>query len=105
MELGGGPTHRTGKRRREALVASQAEFVICDGTIEGGLHQRRDVTLREDRSQVRQGHAPQALACLNNVVVGLAAQVGEANLRAAQRGFTYRFDRALQRWYMQQQAV
>jgi predicted transposase YbfD/YdcC len=73
--------------------------------IEGGLHQRRDVTLREDRSQVRQGHAPQALACLNNVVVGRAAQVGEANLRAAQRGFTYRFDRALQRWYMQQQAV
>jgi predicted transposase YbfD/YdcC len=66
--------------------------------IEGGLHQRRDVTLGEDRSQVRMGEAPQVLACLNNVVVGLAAQVGEANLAAARRGFDYRFNRALQRY-------
>jgi hypothetical protein len=56
------------------------------------------VTLEEDRSQVRSGQAPQALACLNNVVVGLAAQVGEANLAAARRGFDYRFNRALQRY-------
>jgi predicted transposase YbfD/YdcC len=68
--------------------------------IEGGLHQRRDVTLGEDRSQVRQGQAPQVLACLNNVVVGLAAQVGEANLAAARRAFDYRFNRALQRCYL-----
>ena len=66
--------------------------------IEGGLHQRRDVTLGEDRSQVRQGHAPQVLACLNNVVVGLVAQVREPNLAAARRGFDYRFNRALQRY-------
>jgi predicted transposase YbfD/YdcC len=68
--------------------------------IEGGLHQRRDVTLGEDRSQVRQGQAPQVLACLNNVVVGLAARVGEANLAAARRAFDYRFNRALQRCYL-----
>jgi predicted transposase YbfD/YdcC len=66
--------------------------------IEGGLHQRRDVTLGEDRSQVRAGQAPQVLACLNNVVVGLAAQVGAANLAAARRGFDYRFNRAIQRY-------
>jgi predicted transposase YbfD/YdcC len=66
--------------------------------IEGGLHQRRDVTLGEDRSQVRTGQAPQVLACLNNVVVGLAAQVGATNLAAARRGFDYRFNRAVQRY-------
>jgi hypothetical protein len=38
------------------------------------------------------------LACLNNVMVGLAAQVGAANLAAARRGFDYRFNRALQRY-------
>lgn len=65
--------------------------------IEGGLHQRRDVTLGEDRSQVRAGQAPQVMACLNNVVVGVTALVGEPNLAAARRGFDYRFNRALQR--------
>lgn len=87
-----------------SLTAAQAspqrllELTRGHWGIEGGLHQRRDVTLGEDRSQVRQGQAPQVLACLNNVVVGVAAQVGEPNLAAARRGFDYRFNRALQRY-------
>lgn len=63
--------------------------------IEGGLHQRRDVTLEEDRSQVRMGKAPHVLASLNNIVVGLAVGQGEDNLAAVQRNFAYRFDQAL----------
>ena len=47
---------------------------------------------------MRAGQAPQVLACLNNVVVGVAALVGEPNLAAARRGFDYRFNRALQRY-------
>jgi predicted transposase YbfD/YdcC len=63
--------------------------------IEGGLHQRRDVSLREDRSQTRTGQAAHGLASLNNAVIGLAAHVGAGNLAAAQRGFAYRFDKAM----------
>jgi predicted transposase YbfD/YdcC len=63
--------------------------------IENGLHYRRDVSLDEDYSQVRVGHAPRVLATLNNIVVGLAAHHGEANLPAAQRAFHYRLERAL----------
>ena len=63
--------------------------------IENGLHYRRDVSLDEDNSQVRVGHAPRVLATLNNIVVGLAAHHGEANLPAAQRAFHYRLERAL----------
>jgi predicted transposase YbfD/YdcC len=65
--------------------------------IEGGLHQRRDVSLQEDRSQVRLGQAPRVLASLNNIVVGLVLQAGEQNLAAVQRAFAYRLDKALHR--------
>jgi predicted transposase YbfD/YdcC len=63
--------------------------------IENGLHYRRDVSLDEDYSQVRMGHAPHVLATLNNVVVGLAAYHKQANLPAAQRAFHYRLERIL----------
>ena len=40
-------------------------------TIENRLHYRRDVTLREDASQVRKGCAPQTLAVLNSFLLAL----------------------------------
>lgn len=89
---------------QKASPARLLELTRRHWGIEGGLHQRRDVTLGEDRSQVRSGQAPQALACLNNVVVGLAAQVGQTNLAAARRGFDYRFNRAVQRYAATQSA-
>jgi predicted transposase YbfD/YdcC len=73
--------------------------------IEGGLHQRRDVSLGEDRGQVRTGQAAHVLASLNNAVIGVAAHVGEPNLAAAQRGFAYRFDRAMHYSNCQQQVA
>jgi predicted transposase YbfD/YdcC len=63
--------------------------------IEGGLHQRRDVSLREDRSQTRTGQAAHVLASLNNAVIGVAAHGGAGNLAATQRAFAYRFDKAM----------
>jgi predicted transposase YbfD/YdcC len=39
--------------------------------IENGLHYRRDVTLREDRTRMTKGHAGRIMACLNNLVIGL----------------------------------
>jgi predicted transposase YbfD/YdcC len=55
--------------------------------IENGLHYRRDMTLWEDRQRVRTGHAPQALAALNNLVLSLIAKAGFSNARRARRHF------------------
>jgi predicted transposase YbfD/YdcC len=64
---------------------------------ENGLHYRRDVTLGEDRSQVRMGRAPQVLASLNNLVIGLATRHKQPNLAAWQRQLAYCWDKALHR--------
>jgi predicted transposase YbfD/YdcC len=63
--------------------------------IENGLHYRRDVTLREDASQVRRGQAPQVLAALNNLVCGLCGRAGIDNLAALQRSCARRIDQWL----------
>ena len=44
-----------------------------------------DVTLGEDASQVRTGAAPQVMAALRNVVLGLLRSGGETNIAAAIR--------------------
>lgn len=72
------------------LMVTRAEWGI-----ENGLHWRRDVTLGEDACQVRRGHAPQVLAALNNLVIGLVRQAGGRNLAAAQRACAYAVDRQL----------
>lgn len=39
--------------------------------IENGLHYRRDVTLREDFTRMTQGRTGHAMACLNNLILGI----------------------------------
>jgi len=39
--------------------------------IENGLHYRRDVTLKEDHTRMTKGNMAQAMACINNLVIGL----------------------------------
>jgi predicted transposase YbfD/YdcC len=39
--------------------------------IENGLHYRRDVTLREDATRLTKGKSGQAMACLNNILLGI----------------------------------
>ncbi len=46
--------------------------------IENRLHWRRDVTLREDHSQVRKGQAPRILALLNSFLLALLDLFGES---------------------------
>ncbi len=65
--------------------------------IENGLHYRRDVPLDEDRSLVRMSHAPQILAALNHIVLGLFARHGQRNVPTAQRTFSCHLERALVR--------
>jgi predicted transposase YbfD/YdcC len=64
-EVGAGisslPAADAGPERRLSFVRAQWQ-------LENRVHWRKDVTLREDASQVRNGHAPQVLAALNNAV-------------------------------------
>jgi hypothetical protein len=45
----------------------------------------------------RIGHAPEMLAILNNIVLGLFARQGETNVAHTRRDFAYHFERALAR--------
>ena len=65
--------------------------------IENGLHWVRDVTFREDESQLRRGKAPEVLAMLNNVVLGtLRLGLGsKCNIAKARREWGHTFSRAL----------
>jgi len=53
--------------------------------IENKLHWVRDVTLDEDRCQVRTGAAPQAFAALRNLALALLRRSGATNCAAAMR--------------------
>jgi predicted transposase YbfD/YdcC len=63
--------------------------------IENGLHYRRDVTLKEDRTRVKIGQAPRVMAILNNLVLGLIARNGDRFVPEARRRFSAQPDRAL----------
>lgn len=63
--------------------------------IENGLHWRRDVTWREDGSQVRRGNAPRVMASLRNIAITVLRLEGETNLAKATRGARNYPDRAL----------
>jgi predicted transposase YbfD/YdcC len=54
-------------------------------TCENKTHYVRDVTFNEDNSQVRTGNAPQALAALRNLVIGVFRLAGYANMAFARR--------------------
>jgi predicted transposase YbfD/YdcC len=55
--------------------------------IENRLHWRRDVTLREDHSQVRKGTAPRTLAVLNSFLLALLDFFGVCNVPKQMRRF------------------
>ncbi len=89
----------TGKRRSEQVygvtsltrVRANAgrllEIVRKHWMIENGLHYRRDWTLREDYCRLRIGEAAQAMAVINNLVVGLALRQGFKYLPDARRKY------------------
>jgi predicted transposase YbfD/YdcC len=56
-------------------------------TIENQSHWVRDVTMDEDRSQVRKGNIPEVMAALRNTVIGLLRKAGEGNIAAACRKY------------------
>jgi predicted transposase YbfD/YdcC len=98
--LGTHTSVRYGVTSLPSTIADAARLLILvrgHWRIENSLHYRRDVTLAEDRSQMRLGHAPHTLAALNNTVLGLFARHKQRNVPAAQRRFSYHLERALVR--------
>lgn len=89
----------TGKKRSEtsygvtSLSAKKAnaerllEIVRKHWQIENGLHYRRDWTLREDYCRLRIGDAAQAMAVINNLIIGLALRQGFRYLPDARRKY------------------
>lgn len=88
---------RTGEIREEtvygmtSLSAEQADpkrlLALNRGHwhIENKSHYVRDVTFREDHSQVRTGSIPQVMAALRNACIGLMRIAGHTNIAAACR--------------------
>ena len=58
--------------------------------IENKLHWVRDVTFGEDRSQIRTGAAPQAVAACRNPAIALVRRAGHPNVAAALRTYAGR---------------
>lgn len=63
--------------------------------LENGLHYRRDVTWREDHSQVRNGEAPRVMASLRNIAITILRLQGETNIAKATRAARNYPNRAL----------
>lgn len=58
--------------------------------IENRLHWVRDVVFGEDQSQVRTGSAPQLMAALRNLVIGMLRLGGVKNIAAALRHYSWK---------------
>lgn len=56
-------------------------------SIENGLHYRRDKTLREDATRMKHPRQAEAMASLNNLIVGLGRRHGFGNLAEGRRYF------------------
>ena len=65
--------------------------------METGLHGRRDVSFKEDAMRTRTGKAPQVMASLNNLALGILGKLGITDVAEAQRSLDYYIDRALHR--------
>lgn len=63
------------------------DYVLTHWGIEGGSHQRRDVTFHEDHCDLRRGHAAHIMSILNNTVIGIFSLMGVTNAARARRIF------------------
>jgi len=80
----------------EAASAEQLlQWTRAHWGIENGLHYRRDKTLEEDNTRMEVGKLAEAMALLNNFIIGLILRLGFTNLASAQRTFDAGINRAL----------
>jgi predicted transposase YbfD/YdcC len=81
--------------RREASAERLLRISRQHWQIENKLHYVRDVVLGEDACQVRSGSAPQLLAGVRNLVIGVLARAGARNKAAALRRYAAKPTEAL----------
>lgn len=98
---------KTGKTRHEivygvtSLSAEEAgpkqllDMLRSYWGIESGLHYRRDVSLHEDQTRFKRHSAAQAMAILNNLVLGLLAESNFLFIPAARRYYAAHPNEAL----------
>jgi predicted transposase YbfD/YdcC len=67
-----------------ASPARLADLIRGHWAVEA-LHHLRDTTYAEDASQLRTGTAPQVMATLRNLAIGVLGRAGPVNLAAALR--------------------
>ncbi len=84
----------TSLRSSQASAKELLELSRGHWGIENSLHYVRDVTLREDASQIRTANAPQAIAAVRNLVIGLVRHVGIDNIASGLRQFSWDFSLA-----------
>jgi predicted transposase YbfD/YdcC len=70
----------------QATPAQLASWIRGHWQIEA-LHHIRDVTYREDHSQVRTGSGPQVMAMLRNLAIAIMKVAGAASIAAATRAY------------------
>jgi hypothetical protein len=70
---------------REAAPEHLATYVREHWSIENKIHWVRDVTFREDASQVKTGSHPRIMATLRNLAIGLIRQAGYTKIAATIR--------------------
>jgi len=78
----------TSLSRQEADAACLLKIVRKHWQIENGLHYRRDWSLREDYCRLKTGSAAQAMAIINNLVIGLVRQAGFQYLPEGRRKYS-----------------
>jgi predicted transposase YbfD/YdcC len=71
--------------RQEACPGRLLSLVRSYWGIENGLHNRRDVTFREDSCRMTRGGAGRVMAALNNLAIGLLRRAGYDNIAHARR--------------------
>ena len=80
---------------QKADAARLLELVRSHWAIENRLHYRRDQTMREDWYHVRMGTAPQAMAVINNLVLGLLDKQDFRSVPEARRHYAANLEQAL----------
>lgn len=85
----------TSADHRAAPPAVLAAWVQGHWGIENRAHWVRDVVYDEDRSQVRTGNAPQAMATLRNTAISLLRLTGTTNIAAGLRHHAARSERPI----------
>jgi predicted transposase YbfD/YdcC len=79
----------------QASASELLDFTRQHWRIENGLHYRRDVTMQEDGTRMSNKKQAQAMAVLNNFIIGLINKLGFTNLAFAQRVFEAKLTIAL----------